>query len=276
MRGIPKNNNIKKIIFRILIFVVVFYTVALIFLYFFQEKLLFYPQKLPSNYLVNELPNGIEEKYIVVEDNIKLHGLLVKSGQHKGLVFYLHGNGGNDFGWVEKAGSVFSSLGYDTFVPDYRGYGKSGGTINSEKQLFDDNEKAYQAIASEYKGKPIVIAGYSIGSGMAAHLAAGKNIKALILQAPYYSLSSLCDEKIPFYLPDFVKKYPVETFKWIDKINAPKYFFHGTEDFLIPYQNSEQLAKGCTDCEVILLPYQGHNGINTNFIFRDKIKDILR
>jgi len=264
----------KKIVTRIFTTLIVLYGIVLLFVYFYQEKLLFHPTVLPQDYLTASLPLQIEEKFIPVDKDVNLHGLLFKTNQPKGLVFYLHGNGGNAYDWGATTAAQFNDLNYDIFILDYRGYGKSGGFIKNEEQLFNDVEKAYKKVAKLYTGKNIVIAGYSIGTGLATHLASGKKIKALILEAPYYSLAKLSDEKIPL-IPDFVKKYPINTYKWIGNVNFPIYIFHGTNDELIPFNNSEILKAKSKFVQLTPLPGVGHNGINESYIFADKLKDIL-
>jgi uncharacterized protein len=267
--------SLKKFAFRILLLLSGLYILFLILIYFFQEKILFHPVALPKDYLSADLPPYIEEKFITVDDGVQLHGLLFKSEQSKGLVFYLHGNGGDVFSWGESTAQMITDLGYDLFIPDYRGYGKSTGTITSEAQLHSDIDKVYAEITKEYNQKDIVIAGYSIGTGLATHLAMGKNIKALILEAPYYSLANLSDEKVPL-IPDFTKKYTIRTNEWIGKVQVPVYLFHGTQDALIPYAHAEKLSAENKALQLIPVEGTDHNGINNSAIFAEKLEEILR
>ena len=50
---------------------------------------------------------------------------------------------------------------------DYRGFGKSTGHITSEAQLHADVRAAWARVAPAYAGKPVVILGRSLGSGLA-------------------------------------------------------------------------------------------------------------
>jgi len=72
---------------------------------------------------------------------------------------------------------------------DYRGYGKSEGTINGQEQIFRDVQTVYDSLKHSYQENKIIVLGYSIGSGPAAKLASTNNPKLLILQAPYYSFN---------------------------------------------------------------------------------------
>ena len=83
----------KKTIKRILIILVVIYLVICELLYMFQEKLIFHPEKVDKGFKF-EYNQPFEEMNIKTQDNISLNGLLFKADSSKGLIFYLHGNGG--------------------------------------------------------------------------------------------------------------------------------------------------------------------------------------
>ena len=172
-------------------------------LYFFQEKIIFLPEKLDKNYSFN-FNNKFEELNFKAEDNTILNGLLFKAKESKGLVFYLHGNAGSLKNWGQIS-DLYTNLDYDIFILDYRGFGKSEGKIKSEKQLFEDNQIVYNKLKERYSEKNIIVIGYSIGSGMAAKLASENSPKHLILQAPYFSLIDLVKNKYSF-IPSFAFK----------------------------------------------------------------------
>ena len=74
---------------------------------------------------------------IKMNDNTLLNGLLFKTDNSKGVIFYLHGNAGSLNSWGEVA-KAYTDLNYDVFMIDYRGYGKSEGSISSQGQFFQD------------------------------------------------------------------------------------------------------------------------------------------
>jgi len=65
-----------------------------ILLYFVQEKLIFFPEKLAATYKF-KFDQGFEELYFKTADNIVLNGVLFKADSSMGLIFYLHGNAGS-------------------------------------------------------------------------------------------------------------------------------------------------------------------------------------
>lgn len=250
------------------------YLIIIGILYFNQESLFFHANKLDKNHQFTFLEKH-QEVFIKTLDNINLHGLLFNTEKPKGLVFYLHGNAGTVDTWG-KIASNYTNLGYDIFILDYRGFGKSEGEISSVEQLFSDISSAYNQLKKQYKEENIIITGYSIGSGMAAYLASKNNPKSLILQAPYYCLEDLATDKFPI-VPDFAIKYKIPTFEFIKKVKSPIYIFHGDEDYVIPFENSLKLKTNLKlKDKLFLLENQGHLGVNENDSFLFELKEILK
>lgn len=252
--------------------IITIYIVACGILYFFQEKLIFLPERVTKNYEYKYSGN-FEELFFKTKDDKLLNGLLFKADRTKGLVFYLHGNSGSlrTWGYVAK---TFTNLGYDTFILDYRGFGKSEGTIKSQKQLFDDNQFIYDKLKAEYEEKEIVIIGYSIGTGMAAKLASTNNPKQLILKAPYYNLKEIVKNQFSF-IPSFILKYTFDTNQYLKDCKMPISIFHGNKDKVIPYQSSVKLKNDFSNIDLTILSDQKHNGISNNLEFRKKIITLL-
>ncbi len=232
-----------------------------------QEKLIFHPKKLAADHQF-EIPNEFEEIWFETEDEETLHGLLVKQSSDT-LIFYLHGNSGT----VEKykyTAVTYNNMGYDFFVLDYRGFGKSSGEMQSEEQMFADVQLAFDTLRKRYEH--IIVIGYSIGTGPAAWLAANNEIDKLVLQAPYYSLIDMKNQRFSF-VPDRLLKYKFETNKYIPQIEEPIMIVHGTADEVINYSASKRLSKLLKDHDHFLShEAHGHGGINRNEKFLSAFK----
>ncbi|NHE56056.1 alpha/beta hydrolase [Cyclobacterium plantarum] len=241
--------------------------------YAFQEKLLFFPEKLKSNFLF-QFDQKFEEMNIRMSDGISLNALLFKTDHPKGLIFYLHGNAGSLRTWGGVA-EVFTDLGYDLFILDYRGYGKSEGTIQDQKQMYQDVQRAYDLLKNRYPEQEIIVLGYSMGTGPASKLASVNQPRLLILQAPYYSLSDLVKHYFPIF-PSFLHKYPFENFRHIQKCKMPVVIFHGEQDEVIYPGSSIKLKAHFKEQDsLIMLNGQQHNGMTFNPEYQLKIKEIL-
>jgi uncharacterized protein len=263
----------KRILITILTILLSIYFLLCALLYFIQEKVIFRPDILPKDYTFS-FGQNFEEINIKVRDNTNLNGLLFKAQDSKGLVFYLHGNSGavNTFGLFAK---IYTDLNYDVFFLDYRGFGKSEGTITSQKDLLDDVQIVYDNFKSQYPEDKIVIAGYSIGTGPATHLAANNNPKKLILHAPYYGLIDIAESRFPIF-PTFILKYPLPTYEYIKSVKTPIIIFHGTADNTIPYNSSLKLKELFKQKDkLVTLEGESHAGIMSNPIYLQEIKKEL-
>ncbi|WP_426060537.1 alpha/beta fold hydrolase [Hymenobacter sp. B1770] len=253
--------------------VLVLYVALCCVLYFKQESLLFFPNQLRADYEFR-FSGDFEERWIPTPDGPRLHGLLFRAPQSKGLVFYLHGNGGALDSWGEAA-DTYTRLGYHVFMLDYRGYGKSEGKITSQQQLLSDVQTAYQHLLPEYPESQTVILGYSVGTGPATWLAAQQRPKLLILQAPYFSLRDLATHLYPF-VPGFLVRYPLPTNELIKQVKAPVVLFHGDQDEVIYYESSLKLkALLKPEDQLIVLPGEGHNGMTDNSLYQRELARLL-
>jgi pimeloyl-ACP methyl ester carboxylesterase len=263
----------KKFIFRSISIVVAIYFLLCTGLYLFQERLLFFPQHLDKKYKFSfEVP--FEEVSINAKDGKLLNGVLFKANSTKGLIFYLHGNAGSIESWGQVA-KFYTDLDYDVFMLDYRGYGKSESTISSQEQLYGDVATAYHQVVKNYAEQNVIVLGYSIGTGLAANLAAQQHPKLLILQAPYYNLKDLMSYEYPL-IPTFLLKYKFETNKALQHCKVPVAIFHGDDDRVIYYGSSLKLAQEFKPSDTLItLAGQGHNGFTENPVYRQNMSRIL-
>ena len=242
-------------------------------LFLFQEKLIFYPQKLDKNYQFGFDQNFAEINVSTI-DGITLNGLLFKADSSKGLIFYLHGNAGSLSSWGEVA-RTYTDLNYDVFMLDYRGYGKSEGAISGEGQLFQDMQTVYDELKNKYNEDAIIVLGYSLGAGLAAKIASTNNPKLLILQAPYYSMTDMMHHTLPI-IPTFILKYKLKTNEFIKNCKMPIVIFHGNQDEVIYYGSSLKLKELFKEKDTLItLNGQGHNGITDNRDYLIEIQKIL-
>jgi uncharacterized protein len=249
------------------------YILICILLYFLQEKLIFFPQKLDKNYPF-EFGHKFEERNIKTSDGSILNGIFFKSDSSRGLIFYLHGNAGSLSSWGGVA-PTYTNLNYDVFILDYRGYGKSEGSISGQNQIYEDIQTVYDELKKEYPENKIIVLGYSIGTGPASMVASQNEPRLLILQAPYYSLTDMMRHSYPI-IPTFILKYKFETHRHLADCKMPVVIFHGDQDEVIYYGSSLKLkGKFKPSDTLITLQGQSHNGMTGNEDYRRILKQIL-
>ncbi|MBZ9728720.1 alpha/beta hydrolase [Salegentibacter sp. JZCK2] len=253
-----------------------FYILICLLLYVFQEKMIFLPQVLGKDFKFSFREN-FEERFIEMGDGKKLNALLFKAENSQGVIFYLHGNAGSLEDWGSVA-ETFMNLDYDLFIPDYRGYGKSEGNIKNEEQLHQDIQILYEHLKLDYSENKIIVLGHSIGSGMAAKVAAANNPRLLILQAPMYSLPDLVKNTPPFNIfPRFLIRYKFSTGNYLKEAEIPVAVLHGDEDEIIYYGSSLKLQQEFKSQDTLItLEGYGHNNFLGTEPYRREIEEVLK
>jgi pimeloyl-ACP methyl ester carboxylesterase len=237
-----------------------------------QEALLFHGAPLPEQV---QTPPNVEDRYIDVP-GARLHGWLYhRPGGSKGLVMYLHGNSGNVATWLTHT-SFWDEAGFDVFMLDYRGFGRSTGEISSEAQLHDDVWRAWQSVSAAYAGKRVVILGRSIGTGPAAHLATQLPSDLLVLVSPYASMQRMASEMYS-WVPGFALKYPLRTDQDLPKTLAHStLLMHGDRDALIPIVHARDLQALYPAARFVTIPGAGHNDIQNYKLYLQTLLDALQ
>ena len=262
-----------NILLKIFLILLAVYILVCVLMFIFQEKLIFFPEKLHNDYKF-VFDQKFEEINIPTSDQKLLHGILFRNYDPGGLVFYLHGNAGSLQSWGELA-KTYTDLNYDVFMIDYRGFGKSEGSISSQDQLYQDLQIAYDEMKKRYSEANIIVLGYSIGTGVATKIASTNHPKLLILQAPFFSMKDMMRRIYPV-LPTFILRYKFETNEYIRGCKMPIVIFHGDQDEIIYYQSSIKLKQFIKETDtVIILEGQPHNEMTNNPEYQQEIQRLL-
>ncbi|WP_297944541.1 alpha/beta fold hydrolase [uncultured Campylobacter sp.] len=190
-----------------------------------------------------------------------INGLKFSAAEPKGAILFFHGNFGDVSGWGAY-GADFAALGYDFYIFDYPGYGKSDGKISSQQQLFASADAMSRYVLAQHSPKRLAMIGYSIGSGIAAQQAAKWDAARLILLAPYFSFERLAHEKIPF-VPKFLIRYKIPTSEFLQAARGTQItLIHGAADELIPVHHCRDLAGFLKEGDLFYeIPDAPHNGL---------------
>ncbi|MCB0659082.1 MAG: alpha/beta fold hydrolase [Saprospiraceae bacterium] len=226
--------------------------------YFFQHYFFFRPEILPQSFQY-KYPFPFEEIKFTMEDGGTVNGVHFRMPNALGVVFYLKGNSRSIKGWGKFA-KDFLGKGFDFFMIDYRGFGKSRGK-RSENILYSDSQYLYKWLAKQYPEDKIILYGRSYGSGIAARIASWNNPKMLILDSPYYSFWHLT-RRYGFWLPlRWVLRYKIRTDRFMGKVECPVFIIHGTRDRLIPFAMSERIKAEFPAIHLIPIPGGRHNNL---------------
>ena len=266
----------KKKILRWTKIFVLFYCIVGIALYYLQDYFLFHPTVLPRNYQYHfNVPFSEVEIPFNKTDTLNMVKFTPVDSVRKGVVIYFHGNREN-INRFAKFSTNFTKLGYEVWMADYPGYGKSVGN-RTEKILYQQSIQLYKLASSKYAKDSIVIYGKSFGTGIAAYLAAEYDCKQLILETPYYSIPDLLGAYTLIYPIQRMSKYKIPTYQYLEDIKVPITIFHGTDDCVIPYSCAEKLKEVLkTTDQFVTIEKGSHNDLNDFPLYHQKLDSLLK
>ncbi len=165
------------------------------------------------------------------------------SADHKSpAVVYFHGNG-EIIDWCVDRTRGWRERGYSVLIPEFRGYGRSGGSP-SQTAIVADAQRFYDLLAArpEIDSGRIIIHGRSLGGGVACQLAAARPSAALVLESTFTSAASFA---WTLGVPPFLVKHPFRNDKVLPTLDRPVLLLHGTSDTIIPPAHSRRLQQLC-------------------------------
>jgi len=241
-----------------------------------QDFFIFRPERLPQDYrFIFQKP--YEELTLPGPGNGRLNALWFRQDQHpqtRGVILYFHGNAGSLRRWGHLH-YFFAGLGYDFFIYDYRGFGKSRGR-RSESLMYRDAQAVYDFIRHHYPPDRIVIFGRSLGSAMASWLAGHAEARMLILETPFYSMRRLFRAYFPILPPIFRYKYLFSNHRWLAKVQIPVFIFQGDEDLVVPFRVAAALRSSLKPSDRF---FRIEGGSHNNLLYFDRyvveMKNIL-
>jgi pimeloyl-ACP methyl ester carboxylesterase len=212
-----------------------------LFIYFFQHRFFFQPEKLPPDFKFAYEHLKAEERTVEPEPGAKINYLHFQVDDPKGVVLYLKGNTKSIKGWGKFA-IDFTRLDYEVIMMDYRGFGKSTGkrTVEAMKR---DSQFIYDIAKKEFTEAKMVVYGRSLGSGFAARLASKNNPRLLILTSPLYSLLRTIHRYLPFMPAKPFLRYNLPTYHYLKNVRCPIKIIHGSDDRLIPINTAVNLSE---------------------------------
>ncbi len=251
------------------------YCVIGIALYYLQGMIMFRPVALPKDHVYN-FTQPHKEVNIPFDENSNINIIQFETNVQpaKGIVLYFHGNR-NNIGFYARFATSFTRNGYEIWMIDYPGYGKSTGEL-TEKKLYDWGLLLYKLARVKYPPDSIVIYGKSMGTGIATQLASVRDCKHLILETPYYNFPSVIGQYAPIYPLNLMIKFKMPNYEHLQQVTAPVIIFHGTNDWVITYRNSKRLKPFLKkQDEFISIEGGSHNDLSTYDVYQQKLDSIL-
>lgn len=155
----------------------------------------------------------------------------------------------------------FRRLGLNVLIPEYVGYGMSGGKP-SERGCQATADAAYGFMVSRRGVEPqqIIAAGWSLGGAVAIDLASRRDVGGLIAFSTFTSTNDMARTIIPLRLPRWFLVHRFESLRKIPTIACPILLGHGRLDSLVPFAMFERLAAMAkTTVTTLVIEQADHN-----------------
>ena len=218
-----------------------------LYVYFFQHKLVFVPEK-----LFITTPESIRLKYenilLKTQDGLNIHGWYLPHPNEIGKLLFLHGNAGNVSYEIDSL-QLYHDLNLSVLIVDYPGYGNSEGSM-SEIGSYEAAQLAWDYLTEVLNPNhlPTYILGRSLGGGVASWLVANTTTPptGLVLESTFTSIEDLGRYYYPYLPIHWIGQIHYPNLSNIRKIKVPILYIHSPEDKIVPYKMSGELYDNTT------------------------------
>jgi uncharacterized protein len=241
-----------KHILRVIAYIIIF----IAGIRYIENRSIYYPMKEITT-TPSEFNLYYEDVYFNSQDNKRLHAWFIPSQGAEFTILFNHGNAGNISHRLDKI-SMLHAIGFNVFIYDYRGYGKSLGSP-SETGLYKDIEGAYNYLREMgVSHDKIVLYGESIGGAIAIELAYRRPVGGIITENTFTSVKDMVKKAFPL-MPYFIFSSRFDSLSKIEHIKCKKLIIHSVDDEIVPFTQGERLFNAAIQPKEFLELRGGHN-----------------
>jgi len=254
-------------------------------LFFAQPRMFFYPDHDADAHAILSDESDFEEIKISYGKNQYLHGWFkhnVDSDEPAPLIIFFGGNAMNSSTtslWYLDSSIYEYFEGYNFLMMDYPGYGLSTGRP-SDKSMYEAALTIYDYVINmeNVDENNIVVKGFSIGSGVATHLASKRDVNGLILLAPFDRGLSLYNSVLNiFYGPlRLLARYNFNSIEYAQNVSVQPLIIASYGDEMMNSEWPKNLAEYFNEVyDLVMLDGVCHNLILANPTTLERVNTYL-
>jgi pimeloyl-ACP methyl ester carboxylesterase len=181
---------------------------------------------------------------------------------HRPTIIYFYGNGAcmsYSLGEFDE----FRRLRINVIVPDFEGYGMSGGKP-SEDGCYAAADAVYDYLLTrnDVDHSKFVAVGWSLGAGAAIDLASRRPVMGLATFSAFTSVKNMGHVLLPWLPTSLIVRHHFDNLSKLPGITCPIFLAHGTADDLVPVWMCDRLAAAAkTPVTIVKVDGAGHNDI---------------
>lgn len=206
-----------------------------------EDRFIFHP-----DHVTDRDPSHIgvrfEDVFFTTQDGLRLHGWFIPHQDARATLVWFHGNAGNISGRLLNIKLLHDRINTNIFIFDYRGYGRSEGTV-SEKGTYLDGEAAINYLLSrqEAAARRLILFGRSLGAAVAAEMAIRFASLGLILESPFVSIPEMARAIFPSLPIAWLLQTRYDTMEKVRLVKTPILVLHGDRDATVPFAQGKRV-----------------------------------
>jgi fermentation-respiration switch protein FrsA (DUF1100 family) len=206
-----------------------------------EDRFIFHP-----DHVTDRDPSHIglrfEDVLFTTEDGMRLHGWFIPHQDAGATLVWFHGNAGNISDRLLNIKLLHDRIKINIFIFDYRGYGRSEGTV-SEKGTYHDGEAAIKYLLGrdDAATRRLILFGRSLGAAVAAEMAIRFNSSGLILESPFVSIREMARAIFPSLPIAWLLRTRYDTMEKVRLIRTPLLVLHGDRDATVPFAQGKKV-----------------------------------
>ena len=221
-------------------------------------------------------PPRAERATLVAEGGVRLAGVEIPPSTASAappVVLGFAGNAWNADSMATLLASLYPEARIITF--NYRGYAGSEGTPSADA-LVADALSIEADVRRRYPEAPLVLAGFSVGSGIAVKVAAARKVDGLILVTPYDSLARVAGDAFRWLPTKLLFRHEIDAASAIRGTSAPVALIAAADDTLIRPERTARLRAAVPNLVLSdSIAGADHNGIYQMPAFQDAMRRAL-
>jgi pimeloyl-ACP methyl ester carboxylesterase len=222
------------------------------------------------------LPPSAERMSLETPDGHRLAGIHVPAdapAKDRPLLLGFGGNAWNAQDVAEYLHELFPD--HDVAAFHYRGYSPSTGSPSAEA-LIADAPLVYDLAMERLHPKRVIAVGFSIGSGIAAQLAAARKVDGLILVTPFDSLRAVAQSLYPWLPIGSIFAHEIDAAAALDQTRVPVAIIAAQHDAIVRAERTDALRHRVPNLVFDrTIAGAGHNDIYARSDFQLAIREAL-
>lgn len=220
-----------------------------------QDRLLYYPERQSLAAAVADARRGGFAPWPA--ESAFFGWIKEPPGVARATVVLFHGNAGHA-GHRQWYGDLLVSLDLRLILAEYPGYGPRDG-VPGEAALVADAAEILKRVRAQFPG-PLLLAGESLGAGVAAAVAVQGDAAALLLITPWDRLDQVARHHYPWLPVGLLLRDRYDSVAHLSRYRGRTAVIVAADDDIVPAQGSRALFESLGSAKRLWsIPAAGHN-----------------